>query len=50
MFTRYIVLLTKIIEELKTKTSIDEVDEELFAPIQTMLEILEGLDKGSHPL
>ena len=50
MFTKYRVLLTRILEELETKNSIDEVDEELFTPIQTMLEILEGLNKGNTQL
>ncbi|NBK96827.1 MAG: hypothetical protein EOM50_02185 [Erysipelotrichia bacterium] len=50
MFTKYRVLLTRILEELETKASIDEIDEELFTPIQTMLEILEGLNKGSYQL
>lgn len=50
MFTKFRILLTEILEELKEKDNIKKVDEELFTPIQTMLEILENLNKGNEQL
>ena len=50
MFTKFRILLIQILEQLKEKSNINQVDEELFIPIQTMLEILENLNKGNEQL
>ena len=48
MFTKFRILLTRIIEELEKYDDINKVNEELFVPVQTMLEILENLNKGNE--
>lgn len=47
MFTKFRIHLTKILEELERINDISEVDEELFTPIQTMLEILDSIQKSN---
>lgn len=50
MFTKFRIYLTKILEELERINDISEVDEELFTPIQTMLEILESIKDRSKQI
>ena len=42
--------LKKILEELKRINDVSEIDEELFTPIRTMLEVLESFknDEGNN--
>lgn len=48
MFTKFRVHLNKIYRELQRIQDISEVDEELFTPIRTMIEILESMEKKSN--
>lgn len=50
MFTKFRIHLTKIIDELERINRIEEMDEELFTPIQTMIEILDSINKGNNPI
>lgn len=50
MFTKFRILLTRILEELEKYDDINKVNEELFLPVQTMLEIIENLNKGNEQL
>lgn len=46
MFTKFRIHLTRILEELERLNDISEVDEELFTPINFMLEILESFQES----
>ena len=50
MFTKFRIHLTKIIDELERINCIEEINEELFTPIQTMIEILDSMNKGNNPI
>ena len=46
MLTQFRIQLTEIIVELRRINKLDEIPEELFTPVRTMLEILEAFHKG----